>query len=254
MKKLDILLEEITQVKELIKGHHSDIPLIELDLLQQKTIQLYDEILKIKREGFQETLTEKKEFEEYNQTDPTKFELEEDVTEVISVTTHTEEVKENKMPETPESEEKKTEHRDRITISEEKQLEKEDSVSILLKGLEGKKEEKKPLIQKFTKEDHSLNTKIAQNKTQQALADTINKGPINDIKTAISLNLKLSMIKDLFNSNQKEYKKFIDFVNKCDNYSEAKFFIRKEADKKTHWDNHKELIDEFMELVGRKFS
>jgi len=113
-------------------------------------------------------------------------------------------------------------------------------------------EDKKPVFEKYTKKEPSVNEKLATTK-QVPLAEKVKKTPISDIRSAINLNLKLSLIKELFNNDQKEYKRVIDFIQKCGNYSEAKLFVTGEMEKNPHWNNHQNLVDILMELIERRF-
>lgn len=113
--------------------------------------------------------------------------------------------------------------------------------------------QKKALHETFARPEKSLNEKFGSSQTKMALADSLSKGPISDIKTAISLNLKLTFIKELFSGDQKEYKRFIEFLTKCQNYSEAKMFLQSETEKHKEWETKTELIDIFIDLITRRF-
>jgi hypothetical protein len=117
---------------------------------------------------------------------------------------------------------------------------------------EDKPKVKKPIHEKFAKEDTSLNKKLTATENQK-LSDKLQKGPISDIKSAINLNLKLSFIKELYQGDQKEYKKMIDFLGKCKNYSEARFYITKEQEGRPYWVNKSELVNTLMDLIERRF-
>jgi hypothetical protein len=113
--------------------------------------------------------------------------------------------------------------------------------------------EKKALHQKFVRKEPSVNERIASTKGSGSLGESLQKGKITDIKTAISLNLKLSIIKDLFKGDQKEYKKMIDFLSKCKNYSEAKMYLVNEKENREYWEEKPELFDTLMDLLNRRF-
>lgn len=112
--------------------------------------------------------------------------------------------------------------------------------------------DKKPVHEKFAKEDKSINKKLTSSEKRK-VSDKLQKGPIADIKSAINLNLKLSFIKDLYQGDQKEYKKMIDFLGRCKNYSEARFYITREQESRPYWVDKAELVDTLMDLIERRF-
>jgi hypothetical protein len=112
--------------------------------------------------------------------------------------------------------------------------------------------EKKSVLETFSKPDLSINEALSSNK--ENILSEIQKGQFSDIKSAISLNLKITFIKDLFGGNERDYKRMIDFLNKCQNYSEARMYIQEEKDKRPEWDKKQDLIDHLMELINRKFT
>ncbi|MEA3495039.1 MAG: hypothetical protein U9R42_03280 [Bacteroidota bacterium] len=160
----------------------------------------------------------------------------EKTTPLFEPSTETKE-KSDKAPK-PEIEKEPTE------VVEEKVVKEEDKKEI---------SEKKQVNTKFIKKEPSINERIASSKTKLPLADKAHKGSISDIKSAISLNLKLSFIKDLYQGNQKEYKRMIDFLSKCNNYSEAKLFLEGENEKRPYWQEKEELVKTLMGLITRRF-
>jgi|GEM_PF-2457098 len=112
---------------------------------------------------------------------------------------------------------------------------------------------KKSVLEKFSRSEPSINEKIASNKTQVPLADSVAKGPITDISKAITLNMKLSFIKELYSGDQKEYTKLIAFLTKCQNYSEAKLYIQAEQEKYQAWQQKPDLVEQLMSLITRRF-
>ena len=88
-------------------------------------------------------------------------------------------------------------------------------------------------------------TNIARRKCRKG------KSPI--LKRLSALNQKIAFIKELFKGDDKDYKKFIDFINHCENYSEAKYYVQSESAKREYWKEKQKIFNALLELVDRKF-
>ena len=110
-------------------------------------------------------------------------------------------------------------------------------------------EEKKPIFESITKPEKSLNEIMAENK-EKAVINEVQKSAF---KSAITLNLKISFIRELFQGNEKDYKKMIEFLTRCENYSEAKLYMQGEKEKHPEWSGKQELLNHLQELINRKF-
>ena len=93
---------------------------------------------------------------------------------------------------------------------------------------------------------------MAGNKERSVINDAQKLG-FTDFKSAITLNLKISFIRELFHGNEKDYKKMIDFLTKCENFSEAKMYMQDEKEKHPEWLAKQELLNHLQELINRKF-
>jgi len=109
------------------------------------------------------------------------------------------------------------------------------------------------LNQKPHTNSESLNDKFAKQHTVKNLSDKLKLSPIADLRSGISLNQKVAFIKQLFGDDDKEYKQVVTFLNNSKNFSEAKFYIQQEIIPKYKWDKTSPTVEEFMELVYRKF-
>lgn len=112
---------------------------------------------------------------------------------------------------------------------------------------------KKTIYEKYSRQEPSLNEKLAIKKEHVPLADSLQKGPIKDIRSAITVNMKLAFIRELYKGDQKEYNQMISFLTKCQNYTEAKLFLQEEKEKHPGWDKKPELFDQLMTLIYRRF-
>ncbi|MGM9477471.1 hypothetical protein ACS5PU_13615 [Pedobacter sp. GSP4] len=102
-----------------------------------------------------------------------------------------------------------------------------------------------------TKPAPSLNDLLA--KTNGKLEEAV-KAPIADLKQGISLNEKLLFIKDLFNGYNLAYSEAIDIVNKMNSFEAADAFLQNNYAAKNNWANKQATVDQFYELLNRRFS
>jgi hypothetical protein len=108
-------------------------------------------------------------------------------------------------------------------------------------------------LQSGTKPAESLNEKFQQTDSRKTLVDKMKLGPITDLKAAIPLNQKIAFTNQLFGGDDKEFKKALTFLNNCRNFSEAKIYLQSEVAKIHNWDENNPMVEEFTELVYRKF-
>jgi len=110
----------------------------------------------------------------------------------------------------------------------------------------------KPVPQpEVTKPTPSLNDLLAKTNGK---SDEPVKAPIADLKQAISLNEKLLFIKDLFSGYNLAYSEAIDIVNKMNSFEAADGFLQNNYAAKNNWANKQATVDQFYELLNRRFS
>ena len=97
----------------------------------------------------------------------------------------------------------------------------------------------------------SLNDLLA--KTNSAQNEPV-KAPITDLKQAINLNEKLLFIKDLFSGYNMAYSEALDIVNKMPNFESADSFLQNNYAGKNNWASKQSTVDQFYELLNRRFS
>lgn len=81
-----------------------------------------------------------------------------------------------------------------------------------------------------------------------------NKAPISDLKQAISLNEKLLFIKDLFKGYNLAYAEAIEIINKMNSFEAADSYLQKQYAIKYDWASKQATVDQFYELLNRRFS
>jgi len=97
----------------------------------------------------------------------------------------------------------------------------------------------------------TLNDLLA--KTNQQPQEPV-KAPVGDLKQAINLNEKLLFIKDLFGGYNLAYSEAIDIVNKMPNFESADSFLQNNYAGKNNWASKQATVDQFYELLNRRFS
>ncbi|MBT3423328.1 MAG: hypothetical protein HN921_17440 [Bacteroidetes bacterium] len=291
IEQIQITLDEINTLFEQIKKQPDQVKSIEIDLLKYKIVQLYDTAISLP--AHLDTLQNQKvdvpaisfvKEQQASEKDDNKEEIQTKEIEVevnkvqenaqaiepevkareIQIEDKLEEaeITIDKTEEIPAVTEKHTEKTNEVVedtkqeeveelIVEKKELKQEFKADLFEDAQEQIK--KKTVHEKFATKETSINEQIANSKSTGSVGENMQKGKITDIKSAISLNLKLSIIKDLYLGDQKEYKKMIDFFGKCKNYSEAKMFLTNEKDNRKHWANKPELVDTLMDLINRRF-
>jgi len=108
-------------------------------------------------------------------------------------------------------------------------------------------------LQSGKKLPESLNDKLSVGDSKKTLAEKMKLGPITDLKSAMALNQKIAFTNGLFKGDDKEFKKALNFLSNCRNFSEAKIYLQTEIGKINSWDENDPLVEEFTELVYRKF-
>lgn len=127
------------------------------------------------------------------------------------------------------------------------------------KSIEGEATEEKPKPaslnerHKQVQDKPSLLDKLASNRKPDLSRQMAGK-PIKDLKKAITLNEQIKYQRELFESDKRAYRKAIDFINKCNTYSEARSYVEHEL--AAEFSNCKEgnpAYEAFMGLVKRRF-
>lgn len=109
----------------------------------------------------------------------------------------------------------------------------------------------KPIVEPISsKPAPSLNDLLAKTNHNSEIV----KAPISDLKQAINLNEKLLFIKDLFNGYNLAYSEAIDIVNKMNNFETADGFLQNNYAVKNNWASKQATVDQFYELLNRRFS
>lgn len=98
----------------------------------------------------------------------------------------------------------------------------------------------------------SLNDKLKQERTE--VAHVLKESPIKDLRKAIGINDKFLFVNELFRGDEGMYERSIKTINNFQILPEAEYWINRELKVKLGWNDSKDLVQHFYQLVRRRFS
>jgi hypothetical protein len=107
------------------------------------------------------------------------------------------------------------------------------------------------LNQTYSKSQLTLNDMLKQQNVSNSGVHV--KSKIFDIKSAIPLNQKFIFISELFSGHSGEYEAAIAEINNCSELEEAKQLLKDKYLPKWKWDLSRKTVQDFFEIVSRKF-
>jgi hypothetical protein len=110
----------------------------------------------------------------------------------------------------------------------------------------------KELHEMIGEKKDSLNDKLKQEKIE--LAHVLKDSPIKDLKKGIGVNDKFLFISELFRGDEGMYERSIKTINAFNILPEAEYWINRELKVKLGWNDNKETVQHFYQLVRRRFS
>lgn len=97
----------------------------------------------------------------------------------------------------------------------------------------------------------SINDRL---KTERAeLGAMLTEAPVKDLKKAIGINDRFVFLHELFRGDETMYERSIKTINNFRAYPEAEYWIERELQIKLGWDENKEAVKYFRQLVKRRF-
>jgi len=109
----------------------------------------------------------------------------------------------------------------------------------------------KEVNQSVTRQE-SLNDRLKEEKTE--VMHTLKDSPIRDLRKAIAINDQFVFINELFRGDEAMYERSIKTLNNFTIYPEAEFWMNRELMTKLGWDENRESVKHFYQLVKRRFS
>lgn len=98
----------------------------------------------------------------------------------------------------------------------------------------------------------SLNDRLKQQKKE--VAHALKEVPIKDLRKAIGVNDKFTFINDLFRGDEAMYERSIKTINSFHILQEAEYWMNRELKVKLGWNDNKDTVQHFYQLVRRRFS
>ncbi|HET9744933.1 MAG TPA: hypothetical protein VFP97_04410 [Chitinophagaceae bacterium] len=107
-------------------------------------------------------------------------------------------------------------------------------------------------INEAIEQQQSLNDRLKENRTEvmQAIKET----PIKDLRKGIGINDRFVFISELFRGDEAMYERSIKTINSFNIYPEAEYWMNRELKIKLGWDDTREIVTHFYQLVKRRFS
>ena len=117
------------------------------------------------------------------------------------------------------------------------------------KQQESKQPEPEIIADRFQGETTFINEHLAQRSGTEDLSSRLQSKPIDDLATAIGINDKYKLIRELFNGNTEIYNQTIEKLNNAPNFNEAFTYINSSFG----WELEDEAVQFLLDLVRRKF-
>lgn len=111
---------------------------------------------------------------------------------------------------------------------------------------------KKELHEMIAEKRESLNDRLKQQKTE--VVHALKETPIKDLRKGIGINDRFTFIKELFRGDEAFYERSIKTINHFQIFSEAEYWINRELKFKIGWNEDKDVVQQFYQLVRRRFS
>ncbi len=86
------------------------------------------------------------------------------------------------------------------------------------------------------------------------LASTLKGIPVKELRKAIGVNDRFVFINELFRGDEPMYERSIKTINNFRILPEAQYWMERELKIKLGWDDKREIVQHFYQLVSRRFS
>lgn len=110
----------------------------------------------------------------------------------------------------------------------------------------------KEIHEVIAEKKESLNDRLKQDKTE--VVHTLKDSPIKDLRKGIGINDRFTFVNELFRGDDAMYERSIKTINSFHILSEAEYWINRELKFKLGWNDSKEIVQHFYQLVRRRFS
>ncbi|HEU4471151.1 MAG TPA: hypothetical protein VFR58_08715 [Flavisolibacter sp.] len=111
---------------------------------------------------------------------------------------------------------------------------------------------KKEVHEILAEKKESLNDRLKQEKTE--VVHLLKETPIKDLRKGIGINDRFSFVNELFRGDEAMYERSIKTINSFQILSEAEYWINRELKFKLGWNDNREIVQHFYQLVRRRFA
>jgi hypothetical protein len=255
------LINEIDQTLESIKSHinrikndHFQTHKLDVDMLIEKTRNLYDKLISL------DALTVSFDVEISKNILQEKEEVKEELGDVVADDVQLkespvrEEIREEPILPEPEVEKEKEVTQEVLVDNT-----KKDGSEIVMEQANHAEQETvesefqvKSTIDLFSiSEKPTLSDKL-KNDEQPTIADKITKNTINELREAIGINEKFQFINDLFNGDMNRYNKIIDELDQLPTLEGVKTYML-ELKVQNQWQDDNPALIKLTDMLQRKF-
>ncbi len=102
--------------------------------------------------------------------------------------------------------------------------------------------------------NNSASLNEALSKPQKEVSHSLQDTPVKDLKKAIGVNDRYVFINELFRGDESMYERSIKTINGFAIFPEAEYWIRRELKLKLGWNDKNEIVQQFDQLVRRRFA
>lgn len=98
----------------------------------------------------------------------------------------------------------------------------------------------------------SLNDKLKTSKSE--IGSNLHHTPVRDLRKAIGINDRYLFINELFRGDEVMYERSIKTINSFTSLAEAEYWVTRELKTKLGWDDTSDNVQQFNQLLSRRFS
>jgi len=99
----------------------------------------------------------------------------------------------------------------------------------------------------------SINDRLKENNVTERGAQ-LKASPVKELRKAIGVNDRFVFINELFRGDEPMYERSIKTINNFRILPEAEYWMERELKIKLGWDDSREIVQHFYQLVSRRFS
>ncbi len=99
----------------------------------------------------------------------------------------------------------------------------------------------------------SLNEKLSKQVAAVSLLSKLRKKPVEDLVKSIGINERYLFTKELFKGNSDAFMQHVRALNSVNSYEDAQRYLEKEVIPNFNWDANNPAVNEFLDLVQRRF-